>query len=919
VVAGGDDCNDNDATVSPGTPEVWGDGIDQDCDGIADVAGGACIANFTVEFPDGSSTTLDGCLDWSLAAAFEFDPDDPPDVRSFTLNFGATTSTGFECEVTVFQDEVCGTGYYDAADAANTTSYALMDCSGVANQYEQTYTASTGYLHVATLDTGSVSGNFTSLPLETTVEGYLSVDDGTGVSLSGSFSLTLEQVVTDEEQQTVCAVSDGDEDDDGEVDAYYDGTDCDDSNAAVSALSTEICDGQDNDCNGLDDAGNPGVDDQETDNDTDGQWECEGDCDDADINNYSGNTEVCDNADNDCDTVVDNGLGVDGDTDGHADPSSCVTDATLPIPYDDCDDADINNYPGNTEVCDGQDNDCDGSSSCQQAPVVSITSPADQSGFGLAMVVPLRGQVTDDEVIGQLTAVWSSNQDGNLAVQTPPTSGELELDIDNLSIGLHEITLTVTDDDGLSGSETIELHVHNYSFSVAGVCLLLGIGDTITLNIAPAAPPPLTWSMLEAPSGGSIDAATGVYTAGTTPWVTDVIQVADGNGVAATAEIQVLGTWTGSVLPISGDPYSASRSYRVSSADYDFDQDIDFIVANIGSGYDRIFVNDGSGGMTESTPFPLTASREIKFIDYDGDHFYDVAFGGSDSSGSHLYQNNQDTTFTEVQSWGSSSEDCLGMAVGDLDGDAFPDIVCAHNQDAHPTDMTILFNVSDGAGGRTFSQTYFYGPATSSDPEPAHMSQALSLADVDGDGDLDLAVGGSNYNNPSGTHTPVQNLLCSNDGTGTLTCANAFGTGRTNEVAFADLDGDGDSDLIVSNNQQPLTVWWNDGTATATFTEDQAAVDATVNMGGVRQFGIDDIDGDNDIDLVVAQGGATSSATAYFNSGDGSFCPYPLFDAGQAIGSRGITASHLAELNGDGVLDLVVTRYRGSNDIWLSQ
>jgi hypothetical protein len=242
------DCDDSAANIYPGAPELWGDGIDQDCDGIADVAGASCVASFVVDLPDGSSVTLDGCQSWSLEPAFEFGPADPPQVRSFTLNFAATTLKGFECAVVIVQDPVCGIGYYDAAASANMTTYSLMGCSGVAAPYQQSYTASTGYLRVDTLDAGQVPGNFTQLPLATTIEGYVSVADATGVSLSGNFSLSLEQIVTDEEQQTSCTVSDGDQDDDGAIDLYYGGVDCDDQDPLNFGGNPEVCDGQDNDC-----------------------------------------------------------------------------------------------------------------------------------------------------------------------------------------------------------------------------------------------------------------------------------------------------------------------------------------------------------------------------------------------------------------------------------------------------------------------------------------------------------------------------------------------------------------------------------------------------------------------------------------------------------------------------------------------
>jgi len=59
------------------------------------------------------------------------------------------------------------------------------------------------------------------------------VEDGTGVQLTGSFSITTEQLQVDGEQQTACAVSDGDEDEDGVLSDYYGGTDCDDSDSGL--------------------------------------------------------------------------------------------------------------------------------------------------------------------------------------------------------------------------------------------------------------------------------------------------------------------------------------------------------------------------------------------------------------------------------------------------------------------------------------------------------------------------------------------------------------------------------------------------------------------------------------------------------------------------------------------------------------
>jgi len=127
----------------------------------------------------------------------------------------------------------------------------------------------------------------------------------------------------------------------GEEDLDNDGApacgDCDDEAPERYPSAEEVCDGVDNDCSGA-----PGPD--EDDGDGDGLRGCAGDCDDGDPLSRPGLPEICDGVDNDCDGGIDELP--DGDGDGYG---ACT----------DCDDTDCDVNPGQHEVCDGADTDCD--------------------------------------------------------------------------------------------------------------------------------------------------------------------------------------------------------------------------------------------------------------------------------------------------------------------------------------------------------------------------------------------------------------------------------------------------------------------------------------------------------------------------------------------------------------------------------
>ncbi len=212
---------------------------------------------------------------------------------------------------------------------------------------------------------------------------------------------------------------------DADGDRYNSRVDCDDSDPDVHPGAVEICDGVDNNCDGVVDEGTAvdaavwyadGDEDSYGDS-TISMTACDqpagyiadnSDCDDNDSSIYPGAAEQCNSADDDCDGTVNNGIVFqdyysDADEDGYGDSSVSVNSCAAVTGYvtdsSDCDDTNANIHPDATEQCNGVDDDCDGTAD-NGVVFQDYYSDADEDGYGDSSVsvnscAAVTGYVTD--------------------------------------------------------------------------------------------------------------------------------------------------------------------------------------------------------------------------------------------------------------------------------------------------------------------------------------------------------------------------------------------------------------------------------------------------------------------------------------------------------------------------------------------
>ena len=272
--------------------------------------------------------------------------------------------------------------------------------------------------------------------------------------------------------------------------------------------------------------------------------------------------------------------------------------------------------------------------------------------------------------------------------------------------------------------------------------------------------------------------------------------------------------------------------------------------------------------------------------DVDNDGHKDLISGGSYDGVHYMNIDGPGAAVLGSLNNGSMFTQCVNMA--DIDNEGSADYFACHD-DAAPR---IWLN--DGNGSLAFDGGVM--DFTSNPVSDMSGNYGSTWTDFDNDGDIDLYIskcrqGVSDPNDPR-----RWNRLFVNDGNGNYTeLTDQYGLTNHNQSwssDFADIDNDGDFDLVTTNHDATIQLFENDGTGH--FSEITAGSGLEVT-GFLLQSIMRDFDNDGFMDLLIAGG----SAYLFMNDGDNTFTATPLPSAPKTLHSFG-----LGDLNSDGFIDI---------------
>jgi len=355
----------------------------------------------------------------------------------------------------------------------------------------------------------------------------------------------------------------------------------------------------------------------------------------------------------------------------------------------------------------------------------------------------------------------------------------------------------------------------------------------------------------------------------------------------AAAQTQLLSDTIHRPIP-AGTPAFPIDTLAAAAGDLDGDGDRDLVLGA------RVLLNDGSGIFRAAAcPAPVPVPQIVRaaaLADFDNDGDLDAILGGNGAD--DLWINDGQGCFSSAAAQlpaPSGFDWSASVALGDVDGNGFCDIVLANNGDdidntGAPGQVRLWLNT----GGAMFTDaTAMVAQAIDDDP------RAVALGNVDNDTDLDLFVAASTDFGHAARHR-----LLLNDGSGTF--ANTTGqipldaTFWWPSVALVDLDGDSDDDVLIGDG----TFYENDGSGHFSDTSNQLPPMSPLSMWAA----IDDVDGDQDLDIVSIG----DERRLLLNNGTGVFADAPRSFQNSTWNFYERVRAWLSDVDGDGDPDALI-------------
>ncbi len=359
-------------------------------------------------------------------------------------------------------------------------------------------------------------------------------------------------------------------------------------------------------------------------------------------------------------------------------------------------------------------------------------------------------------------------------------------------------------------------------------------------------------------------------------------------------------TWTKHVV---SDTLEKAKKNVVLDVDLDGDLDIVCNANPEGAGSEDLskanvllFLNDGIQNFTESIiSYRFRGARALAAGDLTGDGYPEVVVGNNYADSSLVWFINPASGYNSI--WAKHT---LGgfaplnyiALVFDLDQDGDMDIVDGQGDAANGGTSAgdyIRWFENDGLSSPTFTERDIINY-----PSPS----GIAVADFDADSDNDIS-GACWLNYTSVTPITDEDVRWWSQGTSAWTQEEVIKTSYGgNDLYAADMDGDGDQDIIGAGWKAQTIDWWaNDGTGN--FGASLYTVATAISYP--RSVAAADMDGDDDMDLLAC---ADNDNTVFWFENDGSmnFTQHNL--------STAFTYAYFAsaaDMDGDGDLDVVAT------------